>query len=88
MTEDKHPVQTLPVKKRKPTSFASEEDSPSVVHIDASDQEEYVPAQKRVSITTSKILGTAQPHKPRVGPRYQADLPPLPQPRPAPGAPL
>lgn len=34
-------------------------------------------ASKAVRITTSKILGTAHPHKPRIGPEYQANIPPL-----------
>jgi hypothetical protein len=35
-------------------------------------------AAKALRITTSKILGTAQPRKPRIGPGFQAELPPLP----------
>lgn len=36
-------------------------------------------AAKSLRITSSKILGTAQPRKPRIGPEYQAVIPPLPQ---------
>ncbi|KIZ00180.1 hypothetical protein MNEG_7785 [Monoraphidium neglectum] len=34
---------------------------------------------KSLRITTSKILGTAQPRKPRIGPEFQAAIPPVPQ---------
>ena len=33
---------------------------------------------KQLHVTTSKIMGTAQPHRPRIGPEFQADVPPLP----------
>ena len=33
---------------------------------------------KKLHITESKILGTALPRKPRIGPDYQANLPALP----------
>jgi hypothetical protein len=33
------------------------------------------PSPKLLKITTSKILGTALPRKPRVGPEYQASIP-------------
>lgn len=33
------------------------------------------PSPKLLKITTSKILGTALPRKPRVGPEYQATIP-------------
>ncbi len=36
-----------------------------------------VSTTKKVHITESKILGTAPPRKPRVGPEYQAKLPAL-----------
>lgn len=43
---------------------------------------------KALRITTSKILGTAQPRKPRIGPEFQAAIPPLPvHGAPAPRAP-
>jgi hypothetical protein len=35
-------------------------------------------AAKSIRITTSKILGTAQPRRPRIGPEFQAAIPPLP----------
>eukprot|EP00877_Chromochloris_zofingiensis_P005615 jgi/Chrzof1/15054/Cz09g25130.t1 len=51
------------------------------------DEDAPVPEQssKQLRISTSKIQGTAQPHKPRIGPEYQALLPALPaaQQRPA-----
>lgn len=31
----------------------------------------------RPKLTTSKILGVAHPHKPRIGPQYQAVVPPF-----------
>ena len=77
----------LPLKKRKSTDIISvQQQEIHYAHVsqnggDGKDADG-APHQKRLSITTSKILGTAQPHKPRIGPRYQADLPPL-QPRPA-----
>lgn len=37
--------------------------------------EEHIP--KRTQILTSKILGIAPPHKPRIGPEFQAIIPPL-----------
>ena len=87
MKSDTSPLQ-LPVKKRKAGSLgAKEEESALEEAITVKGTEEQPPQQKRVSITTSKILGTAQPHKPRIGPRYQAELPPLLQPKRAQGAP-
>ncbi len=31
----------------------------------------------KAKLTTSKILGVAHPHKPRIGPQYQAVVPPF-----------
>jgi hypothetical protein len=42
------------------------------------DEEAEAKQAKQVKITTSKILGTAHPRKPRVGPEYQAVIPPWP----------
>ena len=87
MTNATSPLQ-LPVKKRKSGSLLAEEHSIAVEELsEGGDTGQQDHQQKRVSITTSKILGTAQPHKPRIGPRYQAELPPLPQPQRAQGAP-
>jgi hypothetical protein len=36
---------------------------------------------KKPHITESKILGTAPTRRPRIGPEYQAELPPLPPPK-------
>ncbi len=35
------------------------------------------PSGKRTELVTSKILGIARPHKPRIGPQYQAVIPDL-----------
>ena len=35
------------------------------------------PTQQAAKITTSKILGTAQPRKPRIGTEFQAAIPDL-----------
>jgi hypothetical protein len=40
-------------------------------------QAEREPRPKAARITTSKILGTAHPRKPRVGPQFQAVIPDL-----------
>lgn len=77
----------LPLKRRKPNDIINKEQDEEIIidQLQNSDGDGYAdgaPCQKRMSITTSKILGTAHPHKPRIGPRYQADLPPL-QHRPA-----
>ena len=35
------------------------------------------PPGGKPKLLTSKILGTAHPHKPRIGPQYQAVVPPF-----------
>ena len=71
--------QALPPKKRglrkRILEESSDEDVP-IVEIFVKD----TPKPQRVPITESKIRGTAEPRKPRIGSEYQAVLPPLREP--------
>ena len=69
-------VQCLPPKKnflRKRLLEESSDDEVPVVEIFTKE----TPKPQRVSITESKIRGLAEPRKPRIGSRYQAELPSL-----------
>lgn len=63
--------------KRQYSSEEEEEDYPVPVEVftEASPLPKTVSGTKKLHITESKILGTAFPRKPRIGPEYQADLP-------------
>ena len=43
----------------------------------ALENEGAAPPGGKPKLLTSKILGTAHPHKPRIGPQYQAVVPPF-----------
>ena len=52
----------------------------------ALDDANAAPPSGKPKLLTSKILGTAHPHKPRIGPQYQAVVPPFQPPPPRPPA--
>lgn len=69
-------------KRRWHDSDDDEEDERSViVFTQESPLPKTITVSKKPHIIESKILGTANPRKPRVGPEYQAQLPPLPTPK-------
>lgn len=70
------PSQVLPLKKRSLRKRLLEEFSDEEVPIIEVFTTE-TPKPQRVPITESKIRGTAEPRKPRIGSDYQAVLPPL-----------
>ena len=43
----------------------------------ALEKDDAAPPGGKPKLLTSKILGTAHPHKPRIGPQYQAVVPPF-----------
>ena len=43
----------------------------------ALEEDNAAPPGGKPKLLTSKILGTAHPHKPRIGPQYQAVVPPF-----------
>ena len=70
------PSQVLPLKKRSLRKRLLEESSDEELPIIEVFTVE-TPKPQRVPITESKIRGTAEPRKPRIGSEYQAVLPPL-----------
>ena len=68
--------QVLPLKKRSLRKRLLEESSDEELPIIEVFTTE-TPKPQRVPITESKIRGTAEPRKPRIGSEYQAVLPPL-----------
>lgn len=92
-------AQKVPLKKalqskkglgKRQYSSEDEEDYPAPIEVftDESPLPTTVCGTKKLHITESKILGTAFPRKPRIGPEYQADLPAFNRPnKPAPKQP-